>query len=186
MLLNTGSTPVPSEKGLVTTIGWRLGREITYALEGSVFIAGAAVQWLRDGLKAISVSAEVEALMSEVPDTDGVYLVPAFAGLGAPHWDPLARGLICGATRGTTAAHLARATIESIAFQVRDVFDAMREDGTAPAVLLADGGASRNADLMCAGRDENGSKEPDERDVQEASAPQDGVHAPGELCDSER
>jgi len=149
MLLNTGSTPVPSEKGLVTTIGWRLGREITYALEGSVFIAGAAVQWLRDGLKAISVSAEVEALMSEVPDTDGVYLVPAFVGLGAPYWDPRARGVVVGLTRNTKMAHIARAAVDAMAYQARDVLEVMqKESGLQLSSLKVDGGASANAQLL--------------------------------------
>jgi glycerol kinase len=149
MLLNTGSTPVPSEKGLVTTIGWRLGREITYALEGSVFIAGAAVQWLRDGLKAISVSAEVEALMSEVPDTDGVYLVPAFVGLGAPYWDPRARGVVVGLTRNTKMAHIARAAVDAMAYQTRDVLEVMqKESGLQLSSLKVDGGASANAQLL--------------------------------------
>ncbi|HTM32135.1 MAG TPA: glycerol kinase GlpK [Vicinamibacterales bacterium] len=149
MLLNTGSTPVPSEKGLVTTIGWRLGREITYALEGSVFIAGAAVQWLRDGLKAISASAEVEALMSEVPDTDGVYLVPAFVGLGAPYWDPRARGVVVGLTRNTKMAHIARAAVDAMAYQTRDVLEVMqKESGLQLSSLKVDGGASANAQLL--------------------------------------
>ncbi len=149
MLLNTGSTPVPSEEGLVTTIGWRLGREITYALEGSVFIAGAAVQWLRDGLKAISASADVEALMSEVPDTDGVYLVPAFVGLGAPYWDPRARGVVVGLTRSTKMAHIARAAVDAMAYQTRDVLEVMqKESGLQLSTLKVDGGASVNAQLL--------------------------------------
>ena len=149
MLLNTGSTPVPSEKGLVTTIGWRLGREITYALEGSVFIAGAAVQWLRDGLRAISASAEVEALMNEVPDTDGVYLVPAFVGLGAPYWDPRARGVVVGLTRNTKMAHIARAAVDAMAYQARDVLEVMqKESGLQLSSLKVDGGASANAQLL--------------------------------------
>jgi glycerol kinase len=149
MLLNTGSTPVPSEKGLVTTIGWRIGRDVTYALEGSVFVAGAAVQWLRDGLRAISASAEVEALMNEVPDTDGVYLVPAFVGLGAPYWDPRARGVVVGLTRNTKMAHIARAAVDAMAYQTRDVLEVMQEESTLPlSTLKVDGGASANAQLL--------------------------------------
>jgi len=149
MLLNTGSTPVPSEKGLVTTIGWRIGRETTYALEGSVFVAGAAVQWLRDGLQAIRSSADVEALMSEVPDTDGVYLVPAFVGLGAPYWDPRARGVIVGLTRNTKMAHIARAAVDAMAYQTRDVLEVMQlESGLPLTTLKVDGGAAANATLL--------------------------------------
>ncbi len=132
LMLNTGERPVASAHGLVTTIAWGLGRadapRITYALEGSVFVGGAAVQWLRDGLGIIHRSAEVEQLALTVPDAGGVYLVPAFVGLGAPYWDAQARGGILGITRGTTAGHIARATIESMAFQTRDVLDAMRAD----------------------------------------------------------
>jgi len=149
MLLNTGSTPVPSEKGLVTTIGWRIGRETTYALEGSVFVAGAAVQWLRDGLQAIRSSADVEALMSEVPDTDGVYLVPAFVGLGAPYWDPRARGVIVGLTRNTKMAHIARAAVDAMAYQTRDVLEVMQLESRLPLTTLkVDGGAAANATLL--------------------------------------
>src|SRR5688572_827495 len=128
MLLNTGTKPVPSEKGLVTTVAWKIGGETTYALEGSVFVAGAAVQWLRDGLKAIKASSDVEALMSEVQDTDGVYLVPAFVGLGAPYWDPRARGIIVGLTRNTQMAHVARAAVDAMAYQTRDVLEAMQAE----------------------------------------------------------
>ena len=121
MLMHTGHEPVVSRNRLLTTVAWRIGGETDYALEGSVFIAGAAVQWLRDGLGIIRSSAEVEQLAASVPDNGGVFLVPAFAGLGAPHWDPYARGAIVGITRGTTAAHIARAALESIAFQVADL-----------------------------------------------------------------
>jgi len=149
MLLNTGSTPVPSEKGLITTIGWRIGREITYALEGSVFVAGAAVQWLRDGLRAISASPEVETLMNQVPDTDGVYLVPAFVGLGAPYWDPRARGVIVGLTRNTKMAHIARAAVDAMAYQTRDVLEVMQAESKLPlSTLKVDGGAAANAHLL--------------------------------------
>ena len=149
LLLNTGMTPVPSSKGLITTVAWRIGETTTYALEGSVFVAGAAVQWLRDGLKAISSSADVEALMAEAPDTDGVYLVPAFVGLGAPYWDPRARGLIIGLTRNTTMAHIARATVNAMAYQTRDVLDVMQlESGLPLTTLKVDGGAAVNAALL--------------------------------------
>src|SRR5690606_14767428 len=125
MLMNIGDKPVLSENNLVTTIAWKLGDKVSYALEGSIFIGGAIVQWLRDGLGIIRQSADVEELASKVPDTEGVYLVPAFAGLGAPHWDPYARGTIVGLTRGTTAAHIARAALEGIAFQTVDILRAM-------------------------------------------------------------
>ncbi|HXI44846.1 MAG TPA: FGGY-family carbohydrate kinase [Candidatus Acidoferrales bacterium] len=150
LLLNTGSAPVPSEHGLLSTIAWQLGpaEPATYALEGSVFVAGAAVQWLRDGLKAIAAAPDVEALAASVDDTGGVYLVPAFTGLGAPYWDPYARGTLVGMTRGTGLAEIARATLESIAFQVADVVEAMAADG-APRLtaLRVDGGAAAN-DLL--------------------------------------
>ena len=149
MLLNTGSTPVPSEKGLLTTIAWKIGDQTTYALEGSVFVAGAAVQWLRDGLKAIKASAEVENLMAEVDDTDGVYLVPAFVGLGAPYWDPRARGVIVGLTRNTQMAHVARAAVDAMAYQTRDVLEAMQSESNLPLTTLkVDGGAAANAMLL--------------------------------------
>ncbi len=149
MLLNTGSELVPSHKGLLTTVGWTLGGRTTYALEGSVFIAGAAVQWLRDGLKAIHESADVERLMSEVPDTDGVYLVPAFVGLGAPYWDPRARGVIVGLTRNTTVAHVARAAVDAMAYQTRDVLEVMQQEaGLSLTTLKVDGGAAANAMLL--------------------------------------
>ena len=149
ILLNTGAVPVASAHGLVTTIAWRIGAETTYALEGSVFIAGAAIQWLRDGLGVIRSAAESETLARSVADTGGVYFVPAFVGLGAPHWDMYARGTIVGLTRGTTAAHLARAALEAIAYQSRDVLDAMTADaGLAADELRVDGGAAAN-DLLC-------------------------------------
>jgi glycerol kinase len=149
VLLNTGPRPVPSAEGLITTVAWALRDQVTYALEGSVFVAGAAVQWLRDGLGIIARAEETQALAESVPDTGGVYLVPAFVGLGAPHWDPYARGTIVGLTRGSTRAHLARAALEAIAFQSADVLDAMaREAGEQVAGLRVDGGAGRN-DFLC-------------------------------------
>ena len=149
MLLNTGATAVRSNHGMLTTIGWGIGGTITYCLEGAVFIAGAAVQWLRDGLGAIRHSADVEPLMASVPDAGGVYMVPAFVGLGAPHWDSSARGAILGITRGTTMAHLARATVESMAYQTCDVLDAMQKDaGLTLSVLNVDGGAVVNDQLL--------------------------------------
>jgi glycerol kinase len=148
MLQNTGTRAAASRHKLVTTVAWTRGGTTEYALEGSVFIGGAVVQWLRDGLGIIKSSDEVEALALSVPDNGDVYLVPAFAGLGAPHWDQYARGEIIGLTRGTTAAHIARAAIESIAFQSADLLDAMQADaGTPVAELRVDGGAARN-DLM--------------------------------------
>src|SRR5204862_292710 len=128
MLMNTGTKPIASRHNLLTTVAWRIGHRTEYALEGSIFIAGAVVQWLRDGLGIIKSSSEVEALAAQVTDPQGVYLVPAFAGLGAPHWDQYARGLLAGLTRGTTAAHIARAALEGIAFQVADVLRAMEAD----------------------------------------------------------
>ena len=149
MLLNTGTTPVPSEKGLLTTIAWQIGGQTTYALEGAVFVAGAAVQWLRDGLKAIEASADVERLMAEVPDTDGVYLVPAFVGLGAPYWDPRARGVIVGLTRNTKMAHVARAAVDAMAYQTRDVLEVMQiESKLRLTTLKVDGGAAANASML--------------------------------------
>jgi glycerol kinase len=149
MLLNTGNTLVPSEKGLLTTVGWKVGGRTTYALEGAVFIAGAAVQWLRDGLKAIAASADVEKLMSEVDDTDGVYLVPAFVGLGAPYWDPRARGIIVGLTRNSSVAHVARAAVDAMAYQTRDVLEVMQQEaGLSLTTLKVDGGAAANAMLL--------------------------------------
>ncbi len=149
MLLNTGTTPVPSEKGLLTTVAWKIGGETTYALEGSVFVAGAAVQWMRDGLKAITASADIEKLMAQVEDTDGVYLVPAFVGLGAPYWDPRARGAIVGLTRNTQIAHVARAAVDAMAYQTRDVLEAMQAESNLPLTALkVDGGAAANAMLL--------------------------------------
>ncbi|MBI1886190.1 MAG: glycerol kinase GlpK [Chloroflexi bacterium] len=147
LLMNIGDKRVAS-RSLLTTIAWGLDGEVTYALEGSNFIAGAAVQWLRDGLGLIASSAEVEPLAAGVPSSDGVYVVPAFVGLGAPHWDPQARGLIIGITRGTTRAHLARATLEAMAFQARDVLEAVEHDsGVRLSELRVDGGAAAN-DLL--------------------------------------
>jgi len=149
MLLNTGEQAVPSERGLLTTIAWGLGGKVIYALEGSVFIAGAAVQWLRDELRIIERSGDVEPLAASVPDNGGVYVVPAFVGLGAPYWDQYARGAILGLTRGSSRAHIARATLESIAYQTRDVLEAMRADsGIKLNELRVDGGAVRNDLLM--------------------------------------
>jgi glycerol kinase len=149
MLMNIGRDPTPSRHQLLTTVAWQAGGQTEYALEGSVFIGGAVVQWLRDGLGLIKSSAAVEALAASVPDSGGVYLVPAFAGLGAPHWDQYARGTITGLTRGTTAAHLARAALEGIAFQVADVLEVMREDsGIALNELRVDGGAAANNLMM--------------------------------------
>ena len=149
MLMHTGTRPVDSHNRLLTTVAWKIGETVEYALEGSVFIAGAAVQWLRDGLGIIRTSGEVEALARSVVDTGGVYLVPAFAGLGAPYWDPHARGTIVGMSRGTTAAHIARATLDSIAYQTADVLEAMHADsGIAVTELRVDGGATQNDLLM--------------------------------------
>jgi glycerol kinase len=149
LLLNTGAKAVASRQGLLTTVGWQLAPATTYCLEGSVFIAGAAVQWLRDGLRIIATSAEIEPLAAGVPDNGGVYFVPAFVGLGAPHWDAYARGTIVGLTRGSTSGHLARACLESIAYQSSDVLDVMaRESGREIAALRVDGGAARNDLLM--------------------------------------
>ena len=149
MLLNTGAQAVPSKNRLVTTIAWERDGRVEYALEGSIFIAGAVVQWLRDGLGIIRTAPEVEALAASVKDNGGVYLVPAFAGLGAPHWDPYARGALLGMTRGTTAAHVARAALEGIAYQVADVLSAMEADSGIPVTeLRVDGGAAANNLLM--------------------------------------
>jgi glycerol kinase len=148
-LLNTGERAVASAEGLLTTVAWTVEGSTAYALEGAVFIAGAAVQWLRDGLGIIKHAAETQALAESVPDTGGVYLVPAFVGLGAPHWDPYARGTLVGITRGTGRAHLARAALEAIAYQSRDVLDTMkRESGVPLTTLRVDGGASAN-DFLC-------------------------------------
>lgn len=148
LLLNTGEQGMPSQHGLLTTLGWQLGTT-TYMLEGSIFVTGAAVQWLRDGLQMIKQSADVEALAASVLDNGGVYLVPAFVGLGAPYWDPHARGTIVGLTRGSTSAHLARATLESMCYQTRDVVEAMSADsGVVLKALRVDGGAVQNNLLM--------------------------------------
>jgi glycerol kinase len=149
MLKHTGAKPVFSKNHLLTTVAWRIGGRTEYALEGSIFIAGAVVQWLRDGLGLVKTAGEVEALAAQVPDNGGTYLVPAFAGLGAPHWDQYARGLIAGLTRGTTAAHLARAALEGIAYQVHDILRAMHSDsGIRLKELRVDGGACANDLLM--------------------------------------
>lgn len=149
VLVNTGRQPVRSGHGLLTTVAWDLGDGPAYALEGAVFVTGAAVQWLRDGLGLIGSAAEIEGLAATVPDAGGVVFVPALTGLGAPHWDPTARGLIAGLTRGTTRAQLARATLEAIAYEVRDVVDVMTTDaGLDVPELSVDGGASVN-DLLC-------------------------------------
>jgi len=149
MLMHTGGKPIASKSNLVTTIAWRLDGMTEYALEGSIFIAGAVVQWLRDGLGIIKSSSEIEALAKTVPDSGGLYLVPAFAGLGAPHWDAYARGLVIGLTRGTTRAHLARAALEGIAYQTADVLHAMETDaGIRLKELRVDGGACVNDLLM--------------------------------------
>jgi glycerol kinase len=149
LLVNSGPTPQRSREGLLTTVAWQFPNEPPrYALEGSAFVTGAAVQWLRDGLGLIANAAETEALAESVPDNGGVYMVPAFVGLGAPHWDMYARGLLIGLTGGTTRAHLARATLESIAFQSRDLADAMASAGQPIGVLKVDGGGTANAFLM--------------------------------------
>jgi glycerol kinase len=149
MLQNTGTKPFASGHRLLTTIAWKLGDRTEYALEGSVFVGGAVVQWLRDGLGIINSSADVEALAASVPDNGGIYLVPAFSGLGAPDWDPYARGALLGLTRGTTKGHVARAALEGIAFQVADLVEAMSGDACIPLTeLRVDGGASKNNLLM--------------------------------------
>jgi glycerol kinase len=149
MVLNTGDAAIESRHNLLTTIAWQINGKVTYALEGSIFIAGAVVQWLRDGLGLIKTSGEIEALAKSVSDNGGVYLVPAFAGLGAPHWDQFARGTITGLTRGTTAGHLARAALESIAYQTADVLEAMEGDsGISVQELRVDGGATVDDTLM--------------------------------------
>jgi glycerol kinase len=149
LLQNIGTTPTPSRHRLVTTVAWKVGTTTEYALEGSVFIGGAVVQWIRDGLGLIRHASDIEPLALSVADNGGVFLVPAFAGLGAPHWDGFARGAMVGITRGTTAAHIARAALESIAFQVADLLDAMAADcGIAATELRVDGGAATNNTLM--------------------------------------
>jgi glycerol kinase len=149
MLMNTGDRPVASSNNLLTTVAWQVGSKTQYALEGSVFIGGAIVQWLRDGLGIIRTSAEVEELAMAVPSSEGVYVVPAFAGLGAPYWEPHARGTIVGLTRGSTRSHIARATLDSIAYQTCDVLRAMEADAGIPIrELRVDGGATANNLLM--------------------------------------
>jgi glycerol kinase len=148
LLVNTGETARPATGGLLTTIAWDIGTGTRYALEGSVFIAGAAVQWLRDGLGIITRAGETEALATSVTSNGGVFFVPAFTGLGAPYWDPYARGMILGIGRGTTGAHIARATLEAIAYQTRDLVETIRSTGTPIRALRADGGATANAFLM--------------------------------------
>jgi len=149
LLMNTGSEVPHSDSGLLATVGWQRDRKTTYALEGSVFIAGAAIQWLRDELKIIGSAGESEAMAASVPDAGGVYFVPAFVGLGAPHWDAYARGTIVGLTRGSNRHHLVRAALESIAFQTRAVVDCMaRDSGVHAEVLRVDGGGARN-NFLC-------------------------------------
>jgi glycerol kinase len=149
VLVNTGTSPVRSDAGLLTTVAWDIGDGLVYALEGAIFVTGAAIQWLRDGLGIINTAAETDALARSVDDSGGVVFVPALTGLGAPHWDPDARGLIAGLTRGTTRAHLVRATLEAIAFEVRDVVDVMTSEAAVELPELSvDGGASAN-DLLC-------------------------------------
>jgi glycerol kinase len=149
LLLNTGPVPVASSRGLLTTVAWQIDGVTTYALEGSVFVAGAAIQWLRDGLGILDSAADSHRMATSVNDTEGVYFVPAFVGLGAPHWDMYARGTIVGLTRGSTAAHLVRAALEAIAYQSRDVLEAMTaEAAAAVGVLRVDGGAAAN-DFLC-------------------------------------
>ena len=149
LLMNTGDKPILSRNSLLTTIAWQIGDKVSYALEGSIFVAGSVVQWLRDGLGIIRSSSEVEQLAREVPDNGGVYMVPALTGLGAPYWDQYAKGSITGITRGTTAGHIARAALEGIAFQTMDIVSAMEKDAGVPlGELKVDGGASRNNLLM--------------------------------------
>jgi glycerol kinase len=149
MLMNTGNEAVRSDHGLLTTVAWGLKGSVTYALEGSVFIAGAAIQWLRDNLKLIKTAADSEAMAAVLKDNDGVYFIPAFSGLGAPYWDMKARGTLSGLTQGSTANHIVRATLESIAYQSKDVLTAMeRDSGVKLAALNVDGGASANNLLM--------------------------------------
>lgn len=149
LMMNTGNTPITSKNKLLTTIAWKIGDDVQYALEGSIFMGGAVVQWLRDGLKLVHSSEEIETLAGKVKDSNGVYMVPAFTGLGAPHWNPHARGMIVGMTRGTTDAHIARAALDSIAYQTMDVLNAMTADaGMQIAELRVDGGAASNNLLM--------------------------------------
>ena len=149
VMLNIGDKPILSKNGLLTTVAWKIGDKVNYAFEGSIYVGGSVVQWIRDGLGFIKSSSEIEELASTVPDSGGVYFVPALTGLAAPYWDPYARGLICGITRGTTRAHIARAALDGIAFQTYDIAKAMAKDINAPLTeLKVDGGASRNNLLM--------------------------------------
>ncbi len=149
LLMNTGEKPILSRNNLLTTVAWKIGNKVNYALEGSIFVGGSVVQWLRDGLGIIRSSSEIEELASTVPDNGGVYFVPALTGMGAPYWDQYAHGVICGITRGTSAAHIARAALEGIAFQTMDIVRAMEKDaGVKLAELKVDGGASRNNLMM--------------------------------------
>ena len=149
LLMNSGDKPIDSKNNLLTTVAWKIGDKVNYALEGSIFVGGSVVQWLRDGLGIISSSGDVEALAASVPDTGGVYFVPALTGLAAPYWDQYARGCISGISRGTTAAHIARAALEGIAYQTLDIVDAMQRDaGIELCELKVDGGAARNNLLM--------------------------------------
>lgn len=145
MLMNTGNTPVKSKRGLLTTIAWGINGKVEYALEGSIFVAGSAIQWLRDGLRMIGEAPETEAYAARIASTEGVYFVPAFVGLGTPYWDSEARGAIFGLTRGTTKEHFIRAALESIAYQTKDVLNAMEADSKIEVKKLrADGGAVKN------------------------------------------
>ena len=145
MLLNTGEKPITSNNRLLTTIAYRIGGKTFYALEGSIFVAGAGIKWLRDGLKLITHASQTDDMATRIPDSHGVYMVPAFVGLGAPHWDPDSRGLICGLTLGSTQAHIARAMLESVAYQTYDLIRAMREDGAMrTSILRIDGGMAVN------------------------------------------
>ena len=149
LLMNTGEKPILSKNNLLTTVAWKIGETVNYAMEGSIFVGGSVVQWLRDGLGIIRSSSEIEALAASVPDNGGIYFVPALTGMGAPYWDQYAHGVICGITRGTTAAHIARAALEGIAFQTMDIVSAMERDAGVPlAELKVDGGASRNNLMM--------------------------------------
>ena len=149
LLMNSGEKPILSSHNLLTTVAWKIGDKVNYALEGSIFVGGSAIQWLRDGLGIIKSSSEVEALAMTVPDNGGVYFVPALTGLGAPYWDQYAKGTICGLTRGTTAAHIARAALEGIAFETMDIVHAMEKDaGIKLTELKVDGGASKNNLMM--------------------------------------
>ena len=149
LLMNTGEKPILSKNNLLTTVAWKIGDTVNYALEGSIFVGGSVVQWLRDGLGIIRSSSEIEALAASVQDNGGVYFVPALTGMGAPYWDQYARGVVCGITRGTTAAHIARAALEGIAFQTMDIVGAMEKDaGVKLSELKVDGGASRNNLMM--------------------------------------